>query len=42
MKFEDVLIGPQRLPGRIESPDGADAVIVFAQGIGNGHLTKRN
>lgn len=42
MKFEDVLIGPQRLPGRFESPDGADAVIVFAQGSGNGHLSKRN
>jgi pimeloyl-ACP methyl ester carboxylesterase len=42
MKFEDVLIGPQRLPGRIESPDAADAVIVFAPGSSNCHLSKRN
>lgn len=42
MKFEDVLIGPHRLPGRFESPDAADAVVVFAPGSGNCHLSKRN
>lgn len=42
MAAEDVRIAPAGLPGRLEVPAGAGAIVVFAHGSGSSRLSPRN
>lgn len=39
---EAVAVGPHRLPGVLESPVGATALVLFAHGSGSSHRSARN
>jgi putative phosphoribosyl transferase len=39
---ESVMVGPHRLPGELQQPAGATALVLFAHGSGSSRLSPRN